>query len=284
MALIPTITTAGLNAAIAANGSGLSLALTHMAIGAGFHTPTGAETALTDRREKVVLPAGVVTAGSPPRLTVTGEFPASIYGGASYNVGEIGVYAGDPDAGGTLFAYLSQASGTFASRGGLTIDSSFTLSLLLGAIPPGSITVSVDATAAAAHSLMNAHLAAANPHGQYLLKAGGTMTGPLVLAAIATQPLQPVALQQLTDVLSQQKRGTVVFGDIDNPTHFTGSVVFPAPFPTACNQVFLQPEEPTGYPALLTITSKSAAGFSFSVREADGVIQKLQIHWQAFGV
>ena len=101
IAFNPKITSAGLAAAIAANGAGLQLQITHVALGTGAYDPTGSETALVGRKEKATIASA--SGGGTAQFTVVATFPSG-YAGADYNVGEVGFYAGDPDAGGVLFA------------------------------------------------------------------------------------------------------------------------------------------------------------------------------------
>ena len=198
--IAPVITDAGAAAATAANGLGLSLQITHVALGAGAYALTGAAsmTALVDRREKAAVAFGAKTGA---QITLTVKHRADAYAGAAYNVGEIGFYAGDPDAGGTLFAVYSAVDRAAPARGGANaIDYVQTYTLVLSGVPAGSVDVVFDPEAGVALAALASHLAALNPHPQYLLKAGGTMTGPLVLAADAVAPLEAVTKQQLDEI------------------------------------------------------------------------------------
>lgn len=191
----PVITTAGAAAAVSASGGGLSLRLTHIALGAASYAPTGAETTMVDRREKAVLVAGGLSAGV---LTMVALVKSTAYGGATYNIGEVGFWAGDPDAGGTLFAVASAAGTNFgprASNNGVDFLATFTMTLT--GVPAGSVNITVDPNSSAAYLIVTGHESASNPHQQYLLRAGGTMTGPLTLAGNAVNPLEPTPLQQV---------------------------------------------------------------------------------------
>lgn len=195
-AFTPVITAAGVAAALAADGNALSLDITHIALGAASYTPVGNETALVDRRETVLVSAGSIT--GPSQITVSGTFRAADYSGAAYNIGEIGFYAGDPGAGGILFAVASQAGDNFGSRGSSSvIEFLATFVLNLSGVPTGSVSVTVDPNAGAAYLLLASHQSASNPHPVYVRKAGDTMTGPLILSGDATAPLQAVTFQQL---------------------------------------------------------------------------------------
>lgn len=63
--------------------------------------------------------------------------------------------------------------------------------------------------AGAAQTVLDTHEAAPDPHGVYLRKAGGTMTGPLDLAGDAESGLQAVPKRQLDARLAQVMRSYV---------------------------------------------------------------------------
>lgn len=160
----PVITDAGLAAAIAADGAGLSLAITHVALGAGSYTPTGLETALVDRRETVTIASGTVGVGGTFSVAVV--FPENT--GTAYDAKEIGFYAGNPASGGTLFAVHSSATSiVFRS----TLDFLAQFSLALSAVPTGSVSVLIDPAAAILHALIQEHEDKPDPHPQYTTDA-----------------------------------------------------------------------------------------------------------------
>jgi hypothetical protein len=197
------ITEAGEAAAIAQSGLGLSLNITHMAIGSGQYTPTRSQTSLVNRRE--VAPV-LIGSRFDNQLTVTATFQASLYAGAAYAVGEIGFYAGDPDAGGILFAVFSSPSRATPQRGGaITTNYTQQFAVTLSGVPTGSVNVTFDPAAAAGLTALASHLSGSDPHAQYLLKAGGTMAGPLVLAGPATADLHPITKAQYD---ARRVRGT----------------------------------------------------------------------------
>lgn len=168
MATIVKITSAGLAAAIAANGAGLQLALTHIALGGTAFAPTGSETALSDIRETQTIAPGSIAGLSS--FTVTSTFPSR--SGSTYDAKSVGLYAGVPGAGGILFGVASNIGETLASRisGGSTYTPSITVQL--SGVPDGSVTITIDPTQPAAAALMTAHLAAADPHPQYIKQVG----------------------------------------------------------------------------------------------------------------
>ena len=169
MAVTVKITTAGRAAAIAASGAGLSLALTHIALGGTAFAPSGAEVALPDIREVQTISPG--STSTPNSFNVTATFP-SLSGVSGYTAASVGFYAGTPGAGGILFAVASAAGYEAASRipGGSTYTPSFTV--VLTEVPDGSVTITVDPTQPAAAAVMTAHLGAANPHPQYISQVG----------------------------------------------------------------------------------------------------------------
>lgn len=163
----PLITDAGLAAAVAASGLGLQLAITHIALGTGQYTPSVGLTALAGRKEKVAIPSGYVTGSGGFRINAL--FPSWAGTPNPYNATEIGFYAGDPDAGGILFAVHSHTSAVIVQRNSLDYVVQF--SMQLTRVPAGSVTVTVDPGASQMLALMAAHEAAADPHPVYVLKS-----------------------------------------------------------------------------------------------------------------
>lgn len=169
-ALNPKITAAGLAAAIAASGSGLQLAITHVALGTGSYssaTSGAVMTSLVAIKEVATIASGFVGAGGSFSATV--HFPAWTGVPSAYNATEIGFYAGDPAAGGILFAVYAAPATIVQAR---TSASEFlaTFNLQLSSVPDGSITINVDPSAAMAAAMISAHEAKTNPHPQYVRK------------------------------------------------------------------------------------------------------------------
>lgn len=159
----PKITDAGMAAAVAASNDGLQLKITHVALGTGQYTPAENATALFVRKEKVAV-SGASSAGP-------GAFAVSVYlpsytAGAPYNVGEIGFYAGDPDAGGVLFAVHSAPGATIFQRN--TIDWVGQFAMKVTRVPAGSVTIEVDPGGALSLAIMAQHLGNPHPHTQYI--------------------------------------------------------------------------------------------------------------------
>lgn len=170
--IVPVITQAGLAAAIAAHGLGLSLKITHVVLGAAAYDPTGLETAPVARREKAVCSPG--SSGSGGQIVIVASF--TTFTGTEYDLGEILFYAGDPDAGGVLFAVASEAGSRFAVRipGSGSYTTVYTISL--SGVPEGSVTVQVDPNAGVAADLLQLHRAELNPHPQYDLPVGAELS------------------------------------------------------------------------------------------------------------
>lgn len=163
----PLITDAGLNAAIAASGGGLQLAITHIALGDGQYNPTIGMTNMVNRKEKVAIASGYVSGSGGFR--VNSLFPAWAGTPNPYNATEIGFWAGDPDAGGVLFAVYSHTSSVIVARNSLDYVVQF--SMQLTRVPTGSVTVTVDPAASQALALLAAHEALADSHVAYASRA-----------------------------------------------------------------------------------------------------------------
>lgn len=162
--ITPRITAAGIAASIAAHGAGLSLQITHVAIGAGSYAPSGSETALSDMREFVTVASGAVGAGGSFSLSAMfGE-----NSGVAYDAKEVGFFAGSPASGGVLFAVHSGTE-TIVHRS--TLDFLARFSLVLTSVPTGSVSILVDPTASVSHALIQDHLDDSDPHPQYTTHA-----------------------------------------------------------------------------------------------------------------
>jgi hypothetical protein len=154
-----TVTTAGRAAAWNANSTGIDLALTHIQLGSGNRVPNGAEVALVTPQQKATIGSGFNVSDTQIRMS------AIFTGALAYAIREVGIWAGDPAAGGILFGYWSQASGSLADKSA-NLDLVFSHDMILDAsLPPGSVTVVVDTAQAA---MIADHEAAPHPHAQYL--------------------------------------------------------------------------------------------------------------------
>ncbi|MCX8016407.1 MAG: phage tail protein [Rhodocyclaceae bacterium] len=158
-----TLTDAGLAAAVSQAQLGLDLRLTHVQVGSGNRSPNGSEVALLAPQQAVTISGGSKPA--PNQLRVAARFASA----TGYPIAEIGLWSGDPNAGGVLFAYWSQPSGVLAQKFP-GIDFIFSYDMTLGAAAPGNIAITVDPTGAQALALVAEHEDKADPHPQYLLR------------------------------------------------------------------------------------------------------------------
>lgn len=169
--ITPKITDAGFAAAVNADANGLQLAITHVALGTGVYNSEAVGsgmTAMAARVEHVAVGRGQVSGTGAFR--VLAHFSA--YGGATYNATELGFWAGEPgQPGSVLFAVYSSTTETIVARNTLDYIGSFTMQLVR--VPPGSITIEVDPSAAQALALIALHEQASDPHQQYV-RADGT--------------------------------------------------------------------------------------------------------------
>lgn len=163
--LQPTITTAGLTAIFNAEDTGVEFALTHIAFGTAQYTPDGSETAL--RAEQVRVPIAGGGRISPTQIQIYAVAMAAL--GHPFFVGEVGFFGDD---GATLLAVYSSTAtpSLFLSD---TVSTSVSYALGLAALPANTVTVTIDPSASAALLLLGNHVAAADPHPQYVQKVNG---------------------------------------------------------------------------------------------------------------
>ncbi|BBN81953.1 hypothetical protein PA25_19380 [Pseudoalteromonas sp. A25] len=129
----PIITQAGLNAAVNAKEKGLSVHLSHIAIGDKGYTPQRSQTKLQNERSRV--PTGDATDFKNGQFRVSGKFTSD----TSYGVKEVGFFLSD----GTLFAVWSHPENVlFYLTPMATVVQGF--DLLLSAAPQDAITVTHD--------------------------------------------------------------------------------------------------------------------------------------------
>ncbi|MCX4156167.1 MULTISPECIES: phage tail-collar fiber domain-containing protein [Paraburkholderia] len=161
----PTITLAGLTAIFNAQSTGVEFALSHIAFGTGQYTPDGSETAL--QVEKVRVPIAGGGRISSTQIQVYAVAMAAL--GHPFFVGEVGFFGDD---GATLLAVYSSTAtpSLFLSD---TVSTSVSYALGLAALPANSVTVTIDPSASAALLLIGNHVAAADPHPQYVEKVNG---------------------------------------------------------------------------------------------------------------
>lgn len=169
--IYPLPTNAGIAAAIDPAGNGLALAITHVQLGTGQYSvdldvnpAAAALTALVAPTEARPIAGGYVTGLGQFRVDVL--FPEWLGVPNPYNANEIGFFAGDPAAGGILFAVYSHPVTPLTLRGALPYLATFKCAL--SRIPPGAITIVFDPDESIAAQLMADHEADANPHPQYV--------------------------------------------------------------------------------------------------------------------
>ncbi|MFM0060040.1 phage tail protein [Paraburkholderia phytofirmans] len=163
--LQPTITEAGLAAVFNDQNTGVEFVLSHIAFGTAQYTPDGSETAL--RVEKVRVPIAGGGRISPTQIQIYAVAMAAA--GNPFFVGEVGFFG---DNGATLLAVYSSTGtpGLFLSD---TVATSVSYGLGLAALPANSVSVTIDPSASAALLIMGNHVAAADPHPQYVEKVNG---------------------------------------------------------------------------------------------------------------
>lgn len=173
----PKITDAGLAAAIDADNNGLELNITHIALGTGAYDSeaVGAGmTAMAGLKEFVAIGGGSVSGVGAVRMMAL--FEAWTGTPNPYNATELAFWAGAPGSlGAVMFAVFSSPTDVIVTRNALDFVSTFTLQLTR--VPPGSVTVEIDPSAAHALELVHLHEQATDPHPQYVKKAGDTSTG-----------------------------------------------------------------------------------------------------------
>ncbi|KDB52030.1 hypothetical protein X805_24000 [Sphaerotilus natans subsp. natans DSM 6575] len=165
------ITEAGRQAALAADGKGLSLSLTHLALGKARYAASIQQTAMREIAETVA-----VTSMAAPSLTGAIKLAAhfgAIASDAGYPAYEMGLWAGHPADGGVLFAVHTSevADKPIIYRG--AFDYTVVLGMTLSAVPDGSVTVVIDdQSIPAALAVLAAHERSVTAHDHLAAKAG----------------------------------------------------------------------------------------------------------------
>lgn len=153
-----TLTNAGLNAALNADTTGLTLSLTRIAIGGGKYTPAATRTALQSEFSRYALSGGDVEPNSK-----TLRFSAVLESPITRQVFEIGLFTST----GVLFAVASTTGANPLILVTANISYVASFGMVLSEIPAGSVTVVTDPNAPLATTLIAQHVASANPHPQY---------------------------------------------------------------------------------------------------------------------
>jgi hypothetical protein len=169
------ITTAGRQAVLDAQNTGLTLRLTEFALGSGKYTPDDTKTALLTEQGRWPLSGGDVEPNSQ-----TLRFSATIEAAAALDSFECGIF----DENGVLFA-VSSVTGT-TPQISISPNIAFVASfgLALGDVSASAITIVTDPNAPLSVVLMSQHLAADNPHPQYADKAQNTLEHNNILSLI----------------------------------------------------------------------------------------------------
>ena len=125
-----TVTQAGLNKAINASLSGISLKITHVALGSSGYNPTTTRTSLSTEIERVPVSGAANASGNQIHLTAVFD------SNQQYIAREVGFFLED----GTLFAVDSHPSDilVYKSSNSVVIEA---FDLILDVVPPNSITV-----------------------------------------------------------------------------------------------------------------------------------------------
>ena len=162
------ITDVGYTAALDADEAGLDLRIAEIAIGSGQYTPDGTETALVDEIQR-----WNVADGDVEPATNTLRFAAIMESLTRESAFEIGLF----DEDGVLFAIASTVAVDPLLELYPNVANVGIFGLVLGDIPAGTITITLDPNAPLAMALIAQHLAAADPHNQYLTKVRATANG-----------------------------------------------------------------------------------------------------------
>lgn len=149
-----------------AQKTGTSLNLTHIQLGSGNKVPAGTELALVTPQQVAAIAAG--SSVSPTQIRMSAIFS----GTTNFNIGEIGLWSGDPAVNtSVLVAYWSQANGFLAVKSN-GVDFVFSHDMVLNtAVPPGSLTILADQAQSAMLAALASHEAKTDPHPQYTTDA-----------------------------------------------------------------------------------------------------------------
>lgn len=164
----PTITKAGLSAAILANNQSVSFKITHISFGSTAFNPTGDETTLQGEQLKVAIQSSTKLSPSTFKLV------AKVQPSRPFACKAVGFWSEN-----TLFAIYSSstvpATGIFNLHN--NVETILSCTVGLAALSANSITVTLDQGADKAAQLISQHENATNPHTQYAPKASPAFTG-----------------------------------------------------------------------------------------------------------
>lgn len=160
--IIFKITQTGKNAILDSDNIGLTLRLSHFAIGSGKYTPTGNETQLDSE-----ISRHLISAGDIERTTHTLRFSTTLSANSETEVYEVGVFTQDN----LLFAVASSENQplfkiypdvVFVASFGTALNEFDDIS---------RVSITNDPNGALSLQLMQQHLAHADPHPQYALRS-----------------------------------------------------------------------------------------------------------------
>lgn len=174
--IVFTVTDAGQQAALDALNTGLTLRLTHIALGSGAYAPDGTETTLQDELGRWPLSGGDVEPNSN-----TLRFFSSVVSATSFDAFEAGLF----DENNVLFAVASRTNGIPLIPVHANIAFLGAYGLKLTNIPANAVSVVTDPNAALAAMLLLQHTTHANPHPQYAMAAQNDLEHANLLALIS---------------------------------------------------------------------------------------------------
>ena len=165
MAIQFYLTSAGKNAVLNAASLGLTVSLTHIAVGSGKYDPSNAMT-LTNSALVSEIERYPLNGGSVEPLSHTLRFVANIEPTQTTDGYEIGLITDQ----GVLFAIAATTSNTPLIRLVANIVSIVTFGMILSNLNLSNLVISVDPNTPIAVALMNQHLGGVDPHPQYATK------------------------------------------------------------------------------------------------------------------
>ncbi|KVN83419.1 hypothetical protein [Burkholderia ubonensis] len=165
LSLNPKITKAGLGLLPQNNGTGLAVAITHIALGTSLYTLDESVRDFVMLKNEVARYAVTSGAKTSPTSIQLGTTITDIdIGGRSPNgkyIGEIGFFSGN-----TLFAVWSRAdSPLFIKSANFDVPFAYTLDVTV--LPSESVTVTLTTDPAGMAAMLNQHEAKSDPHPQY---------------------------------------------------------------------------------------------------------------------
>ncbi|HMV53633.1 MAG TPA: phage tail protein [Rhodocyclaceae bacterium] len=199
--LLTAVGAAALTNALAA---GTTVALTHLALGDGAGdpvTPTEAATALVHEVHRVPITSVTADPENPSWLVIEAVVPSTVGG---WTVRELGLIA----AAGTLIA-IGNFPPTYKPVLVEGAGRDLLIRMIVETTNASQVTLTIDpavvlATNQAIVNAVAAHEAKADPHPQYVLAAGDTMTGPLTLSGPPTAAMH-AASRSYVDALAAQR-------------------------------------------------------------------------------